>query len=344
MLFTPFKLGNTTFKNRIVRSATNDHLAEPDGNIGPEVRELYTTLAKNEIGLIITGHLAVSEKYKAAYNQPLMTEYRFAEPWQKISAIVHSYGAAIWGQISHGGAKAYYGKFDYNTASKEEIDELPGLFAKAALCVKKAGMDGVQLHLAHGYLFSDVLDGTVNKRTDEYGGSPENRFSIVRRTIRAVREVCGEKFPVAVKLNANDLSFGDYDETLLYYAKELKACGVCAIELSGMDFIKRKKGETAYYLREALLIKEATGMPILLVGGMDDRDAAEDALAKGIDMVSIARPFICEPDYVLKLKAGQKTSKCLRCNQCFRLFNTKFKNCVFLPEDPKLREIWENVK
>jgi 2,4-dienoyl-CoA reductase-like NADH-dependent reductase (Old Yellow Enzyme family) len=350
-LFEEVRLGPKVSKNRFVRSATNDHLSDPDGMLTEEQLDLYEELAWNDVGVIITGHFGVSERYKTAFNQPLMSDDRFIPRAKVMADTAYYYGSLLYGQLSHGGLKAWKEPFDINKATKEELAEAAGQFASAAGRLAKAGFDGVQVHLAHGYLLSNVLDDTVNHRSDEYGGSDENRFRLVREVIEAIKGTCPEDFGILVKMNANDEgclagghndgASGRYDSHLISYAKMLEACGVDGIELSGADFFCRSSKDRKYFLREAGLVKAAVNIPVILVGGIASLSDMEEVLDRGIDMVSMCRPFITEPDLIPKLRDGkQDASRCLHCNSCFRIHVDKYKNCVFLPESEKLEELY----
>ncbi|MBO4887140.1 MAG: NADH:flavin oxidoreductase [Firmicutes bacterium] len=340
LLFTEGRIGKKRAKNRIVRSATNDHLANLDGTISDEQVALYETMAKNHVGTIITGHFGIDENHKAAINQPLLTDDRFIAGAKRLADAVHLYGSLIYGQLSQGGIKCYDRPFDINTVSVDELEKTVGQFADAAFRLKQAGYDGAQIHLAHGYFLANVLDDTVNLRTDAYGGSPENRFRLVGEILEAVREKCGEDFSVIVKLSANNEQLTPYDDTLLYYAKKLAECGIDAIELSGSNFSKFPRDASKYFLREALLIKEQVDLPIILVGGVSEKTAMEEVLAQGIEFVSCSRAFICEPEFVTNLMNGAEKSRCVKCWGCFRLYNTKHKNCVFLKESEQLKKVF----
>lgn len=339
-MFREIRIGRNTVKNRIVRSATNDHMGYEDGTISDAQVQLYETLAKNDVGLIITGHISVSDQYRADAHQPLVSDDRFIAGLTRIPEAVHKYGGVVYAQISQAGRKAYLGSADINEMTEQEIETVISEFIDGAVRIKKAGFDGVQVHLAHGYFLSNVLDDSVNHRTDAYGGSAENRFKILHTIIKGIKTKCGEDYSVIVKLCANNEIQSDYDETLLYYAKELNSLGVDAIELSGIDFMKKNRDEKAYYLREALLLKQNVDCPVILVGGLYERDTIQSVLDQGIDMISMARPFICEPDFVTKLKNGSTAAKCVRCFQCFKTFQTVYKNCVFLPENEWLKKLY----
>ncbi len=377
-LFREFKLGSKVSKNRFVRSATNDHLSDPDGMLTEEQQDLYEELAWNDVGLIITGHFGVSERYKTAFNQPLMSDDRFIPRAKVMADTAYYYGSLLYGQLSHGGLKAWKEPFDINKATKEELGEVAEQFASAAGRLAKAGFDGVQVHLAHGYLLSNVLDDTVNHRADEYGGSDENRFRLVKEIIDAIKGSCPADFGILIKMNANDesclareqtaapersalssnsgnaagndsdlVSCGPaarYDSHLVSYAKMLEACGVDGIELSGADFFCRDRNDRKYFLRQAILVKSAVDIPVILVGGIASLEDMEEVIDSGIDMVAMSRPFITEPDLIPKLKSGrQSESRCLHCNSCYRIHATKHKNCVFLPESEKLGELYREM-
>lgn len=340
MLFTEYKIGTKKTKNRLVRSATNDHLSHMDGTVSEESILLYETLARSEVGTIITGHFAVSEQYKTAPNQPLLTDDRFIASAKRIPDAVHKFECIVIAQISHGGLNAYNKEFDVNKVSYEELHGTIDEFASAALRAKKAGFDGVQVHLAHGYLLANVLDNTVNKRTDIYGGSRENRFILIKEIILAIRERCGDDFTVLVKLSVNNMELSSYKEELNYYAKQLELCGVDAIELSGSEFMKHEKGDKKYYLQEAVFVKGNINLPVILVGGMSNRNDIEEALASGIDMIALSRAFICEPDYAITLKNNYRESKCIRCFSCLKIYKSLFKNCIFHSESEQLKELY----
>ena len=365
-LFEEFRLGSKVSKNRFVRSATNDHLSDPDGMLTEEQQDLYEELAWNDVGVIITGHFGVSERYKTAFNQPLMSDDRFIPRAKTMADTAYYYGSLLYGQLSHGGLKAWTEPFDSNKATAEELDEVVDQFASAAERLAKAGFDGVQVHLAHGYFLSNVLDDTVNLRTDEYGGSDEKRFRLVKEVIEAIKARCPSDFGILVKMNANDESClakdsgadknaesclaknggadknaKRYDGHLISYAKMLEACGVDGIELSGADFFCRRGADRKYFLREAKLVKSAVNIPVILVGGIASIEDMEEVLDSGIDMVSMSRPFITEPDLIPKLRDNkQSESRCLHCNKCFRIHATQYKNCVFLPVSEKLEELY----
>ena len=339
MLFSEYTVGRHKAKNRIVRSATNEHLGELDGSVSQELINLFEELSAGGVGTIITGHFGVDMDYRASVNQPMLTEDRFIPGAAALARAAHRHGALICGQISHGGTQTVGDILDINTASEEALEAIPGAFAAAAFRLKQAGYDAVQVHLAHGYFLASVLDDTLNRRQDACGGSPEGRFSLVGKVLAAVREAIGENMGLWVKLSANNKQLTPYADTLMAYTKMLKAAGVDAIELSGVDFGHRKPAERAYYLAEALAIR-SVGVPVILVGGLRERQQMEDVLAAGIDMVALSRPLIREPDLPRKMQQGQEKAACIGCNGCMRLYRSEYKNCAFLPPSRQVRKIF----
>lgn len=253
---------------------------------------------------------------------------------------VHPYGAKIFAQISHMGRKSSGAPFDVNAASAEALEALPGLFAQAARRAREAGYDGVEIHMAHGYLLADVLDPDVNQRTDAFGGSDAHRFALIRNILQAVRDEVGDEFYVLVKFNVNCSSGNDYDATLTYYAEQLSLCQVDAIEVSGHRINKFSRTDSAYFLREARLVNAVSNLPVILTGGIHEVGVMQEVLQSGIDLLGMARPFICEPDFVKKLEQGATKSKCAHCWGCFKSYKTKYQPCIFAPVSASLKALY----
>jgi len=344
--FTPVSLGHLTLENRIVRSATNDYFGELDGSIGKRQYEIIRDLAKNEVGLIISAHACISAWGKAGINQNRIYDDKFIAGFAKLAEIVHNEGGRFVVQISHAGGKAPAEANDDKTPRSpsgmtlkddtqpqvmtlEEISEVKKDFIAAAVRLKTAGVDGVQLHAAHGYLLSEFVDFNQNERTDEYGGSAQNRIRLVREILEGIKKVCGSDFPVLVKINGNTTHKNKrYEEDLAVMLGDLKEAGVDAVELSGTGIAKMKDEKAPYFMKIAASLRKEVGLPIIVVGGVRDMDEIEKALEKGIDCVAMSRAFICEPDLVSRLRRGKK-AKCVQCNKCFTLPKTKGKRCVF---------------
>jgi len=210
-------------------------------------------------------------------------------------------------------------------------EDVKSNFVNAALRCKEAGFDGVQVHVAHGYLLSKFLTPFYNQRTDMYGGSLQNRLRIIVEIINKIKEVCGNSYPVFLKINSDDFvdgkdafTFNDCKDAI----KILCDASCNAIEMSGglagtevgparMKIFSRE--QEAYHRSYAETISNDNNIPIILVGGIRSLDIAQDIVKNtNIQAVSLARPLISEPDLVLKWKNNtQLISRCISCNKCF---------------------------
>jgi 2,4-dienoyl-CoA reductase-like NADH-dependent reductase (Old Yellow Enzyme family) len=212
----------------------------------------------------------------------------------------------------------------------DDIQAILEAFGAAAARAKEAGFDGLQIHSAHGYLLSQFLSPAFNKRTDEYGGSVENRAKLLLAVLRRVRDDVGADFPVLVKMNSQDFLDGGLTlEDSLKVGTLLQEGGIDVIELSGGTLISGKlnpsrmgiksEDKEAYFREAAKAFKEALRVPIIMVGGIRSFDLAERLVEKGYaDYVSMSRPFIREPDLVKRWASGDlRKAACISDNQCF---------------------------
>lgn len=330
----PGRIGSIMCRNRVVRSATFDYMGNLDKSVSEEQLKLNKVLAAGHVGLIITCMVSVSPEGK---NAPMMNglyDDCFLEGHKKLTETVHAEGGKVVCQINHCGAASdeaprlspsgvpspYTRGAEAVPMTVEDITRITADFASAAVRAKEAGYDGVQLHLAHGYLLSQFINPLYNKRTDQYGGSLENRFRFAKEVITAVKEAVGPEFSVSIKINSN-LEEGDetFAPDFLTIGKECKALGIDFIEVSGCDFTPRgRQGLHNYYLERAALLRKEIGIPVVLVGGVRTAEDMDQVLEAGVDAVSMCRPFISEPDLVLKLEQGG-ASRCVSCSKCFGL-------------------------
>jgi 2,4-dienoyl-CoA reductase-like NADH-dependent reductase (Old Yellow Enzyme family) len=353
MIFDPITVCNMELQNRFVRSATHEFMAEEDGTPTSRLGDLYEELAKNEVGLIITGYSYVLLGGQSDAFQQGIYDNRFIDPYRKITDRVHRYRSRIVLQIVHGGRQADVSE-EYpvpvapsvvknghsatvpREMTEEEILKMIEAFTQAAVRAKKAGFDGIQLHCAHGFLLSNFISPYTNRRTDRWGGSVENRARIVTEIVGRIKEDAGKNFPILVKMNATDGFQPDTAKAELGLditqavetAKLLEKAGVCAVEVSGgiseaggvtIKTAINSPAKEAYFKDYSKMIKSAVDIPVILVGGIRSLSVMEDLLANEFaDLISMSRTFISEPDLVLKLKSGgAKKARCVSCNLCF---------------------------
>lgn len=345
-LFSPINLGSIEIKNRFVRSATHDFMAEEDGSISFRQLELYRNLARGGVGLIITGHAYVLPSGKASPRQIAVDDDRFIPGLRQLTSVVHESLTPIFLQLSHAGRQTkekicgcqplapspvyepVY-KVMPREMSQTEIEEVIKAFVAAARRAKEAGFDGLQLHCAHGYLLSSFLSPYTNRRQDQWGGSLENRARIILEILRGIRKEVGEDFPIIAKLNSSDyLPYGFEIEDAIKVAQMLEEEGLAAIEVSGGSAESGKgsmwpgvrlEEEEGYFVPAAALIKKKLKIPVIGLGGLRSFRIMEKLVVEGqVDLVSMSRPLIREPDLIARFERGEASaSKCISCNKCF---------------------------
>ena len=341
-VFEPFALPHMELKNRIARSATHDHFENPDDTLSKKQLYILKELAENDVGLIFTGHMYVSPEGEAMRPQISLCKDSCIPQLEKAVQEVHRYGSKLVAQISHAGPKATVpiplapsrmmlaGSSQARQMNREEIERVKKDFISAAVRVKAAGFDGVQVHMAHHYLLSCFITPGFNRRKDEYGGNAENRFRLPYEILTGIHEACGPDFPVFVKINSNvpdnDAAYG---EDLLYMMREFRRLDVEAVEISGYDF-RDLPDHRNYYLERAAQMRKEVDIPVILVGGIRSLQDIDEVLSAGIDIVSLCRPFISQPDLVSRMREGWlEESRCIGCNQCSILPQTKGLRCVY---------------
>jgi 2,4-dienoyl-CoA reductase-like NADH-dependent reductase (Old Yellow Enzyme family) len=347
-LFEKTAIKGMTLANRFIRSATWEGLAGDDGSCTPELSRLMAQLANGGIGLIISGYAFVSPEGQAGRRQLGIHEDRLINGLVHMTEAVHNAGGKIVLQLAHGGCHASSAltrqeaigpssmhrnqNLMCRQMTREEIGRLTEDFGKGAERAMEAGFGGVQLHAAHGYLLSQFLSPYYNSRTDEYGGTIENRARFLLDICRMVRSRLGEGVPLIVKMNSEDFVEGGFNvEEMVTVSTMLEDAGVDAIELSGGTmysgkYVPLRKGlsETvegeAYYRDAAVSFKERLSIPLMLVGGIRSFELADKFVENGIaDYISLSRPLIREPGLIARWRSGdRRKSECLSDNLCAR--------------------------
>ncbi len=370
MYSEPKKIGNMLIKNRLVRSATFERRATEDGSVTDGLLGFYKRLAKGGSGLIITGFTYVHVSGQAFPDQTAIDRDELIPGLRNLSDVIHEHGdgCKVVVQIGHCGRESYFlentidpsGIQEPMTNNKpramtiEEIEEIIEAFAQAARRTMEAGFDGVQIHAAHGYLLSEFLSPHTNKRTDNYGGSTENRIRIVENIYKRAIKLAGKDFPILIKMNGDDfLDDGLKINETKKIAERFSKLRFAAIEISGAMwavamrtkkelgwepvFIPESrinidsKDKEAYNLPFAKEIKKVIDVPLILVGGIKSIDVIEDILKEGsVDFVALSRPLIREPDLPNKwLKGtGRNTCECISCNACLGSIMTGSIRCL----------------
>lgn len=347
-LFDSTTINGMTLKNRIVRSATWEGMCEKDGRPTKKLIDFYGRLAAGGVGLIISGYAFVRPEGKQLPGKMGIHTDAFASEMRALSGAVHEEGGKICMQLVHAGGQtdsAAAGRRPLAPSaveaeqfpevpqelSADDIAEIIQAFADAAGRAKAWGFDAVELHGAHGYLINQFLSPLVNRRTDGYGGSIENRCRFMLEVYGAVRKRVGDDYPVLIKLNGADfLDGGLILKDALYAARSLDSAGIDAIEVSGGTTASGemspartkidKPEKEAYNLELAKDIKEEVKCPVMVVGGFRSYEVAEKTVSdRGMDYISMARPFIREPGLPRRWEQGDTSpAKCISCNKCFK--------------------------
>jgi 2,4-dienoyl-CoA reductase-like NADH-dependent reductase (Old Yellow Enzyme family) len=349
--FSPVTIGPLYLKNRFVRSATYDGMAERSGVVSEAQIDLYRKLAEGEVGLIVTGIASVHPSGRISAFQNRIDADDTLPGWRRLAKTVHECGGKIAVQLFHGGRESWiyqkarrsmalapsvipndpYCDAEYRAIREEEILELIGAFAEAAARAREAGCDGVQLHAAHAYLFSQFLSPAANLRNDRWGGKLDDRLRFLEEVYRAARKTVGSDYPILVKLGVADGFFGGLD-----FAEGKAAAIRCArlgfdaIEVSqglrGKRYAEtefrcgiRKREEEGYFRQWAREIHAVVSVPVIMVGGIRSPEFVEEVLERReTDLVAISRPLIREPDLIARWQSGDlRPSTCISCNRCF---------------------------
>lgn len=343
-LFEKTQISSLSLTNRFVYSATWDGRADEKGFCTQKNIDYLVERARGGVGLMITGLTFVRREGRAAPWQLAVCGDEYIEGLTKMTSAVHDAECKVVLQLAHSGCYAPPALTGHEACgpSANDTDKFPicrGMtpadinqvveaYGKAAGRAKEAGFDGVQLHAAHGYLLSQFLSPFFNKRTDNYGGSIENRARILLETFQAVRNEVGEQYPVLVKINSQDFVEGGLTvDDMLQVCAMLENAGVDAIEMSGgtvyvsgaYSCVRMGQDQDVYYKDAAARYKEKIGTPLMLVGGIRSSEAAEQIVRDGLaDYISMSRPLIREPDLINRWKSGDtEPATCVSCNGCF---------------------------
>ncbi|ENX58946.1 MULTISPECIES: NADH:flavin oxidoreductase/NADH oxidase family protein [Acinetobacter] len=333
------QIRNTTFKNRIIKGAMSEALANDAGQPNDLLIGLYEAWAKGSLGCAITGNVMVNVGAKNEPGVVAIETERDLEKLKQWAAVGKKHGMVQLIQLSHPGRQCPKGLNKETVAPSavpfspmlaamfgtprelkhEEILDIIQRFATAAAVCEKAGFEGVQLHGAHGYLISQFLSPLTNKRTDQWGGSIENRMRFLIDAYQAVRDATSENFIISVKLNSADFQRGGItEEDVITVFKAIDAAGIDIIEISGGTYeapamagakAEKRKASTiareAYFLEFAEKIRQHVACKLMVTGGFRTVEGMNAALESGAcDFIGIARPLAVEVDLTDRLIAG----------------------------------------
>ena len=353
-LLTPLDLGFTQLKNRVLMGSMHTGLEEEKGGFD-KLAAFYAERARGGVGLIVTGGIAPNLRGRLV---PHGSQLSF--PWQvakhtKVTGAVHQEGGKIALQILHAGRYAYHpfslapsairapiSPFKPRAMSERQIRGTIRDFASTAALAKAAGYDGVEVMGSEGYLINQFICERTNQRSDGWGGSSENRMRFPLEIVRAIRERVGTDFIIIFRLSMLDLvEKGSSLEEVIALGKALEQAGVSLIN-TGIGWHEARiptiatsvpRGAFSWVTAE---LKKHLTVPLITTNRINTPEVAERILAQGeADMVSMARPFLADPEFVIKAAENRadEINTCIACNQaCLdHVFKQKRASCLVNP-------------
>ena len=387
-LFSPIKIGSITIKNRFAMAPMGPlGLADANGGWNQRGIDYYVERAKGGTGLIITGvtffDQVVEKQDPTTVPNPLYKPVNFVKTSREMTERIHAYGSKIFLQLSGGFGRvtiptnvgdippiapsAIPHRWLDKTCRAITIDEIHAIvkqFGEAAFHAKRAGFDGVQIHAVHeGYLIDQFAISMFNQRTDEYGGSLENRLRFAKEIVEEIKKTCGDDFPVTLRFSVKSMikdwrvgalpgedfeEKGRDTEEGLKAAKLLESYGYDALDTDVGTYdawwwnhppMYQKKGLYREYCK---MVKEVVDIPVFCAGRMDNPDMALEAIENGeCDVIDLGRPLLADPDYCNKLRCGKITQirPCISCHEgCMgRVASYSLLNCAVNPQAARER-------
>lgn len=342
-LFSPIKVGETVVKNRVFMPPISTNLADK-GYVTDALVAHYAARAKGGVGLIVTEVTTVEPTYIYLPGDMSIHDDSFIPGWKKLTEAVHQYDCKILPQLFHPAYMAfpipgtprliapsnvgpYYAKEAPRSVTKEELKVIIKQFGEAALRVKTAGADGVEIHAAHAHgLLGGFLSPLYNKRTDEYGGDISCRLRLTLEVIEEVRKMCGKDFIIDVRISGDEYTDGGLNiNDMIYVSKTLEKAGVDMLHVSGGTTIARgssipapgtKMGSHALLSEE---IKKHVSIPVATVGRITEPWIADELIVNDkADICMMGRANLCDAEFVNKAMDGhvEDIRPCIGCLRC----------------------------
>jgi 2,4-dienoyl-CoA reductase-like NADH-dependent reductase (Old Yellow Enzyme family) len=369
--FAPARLGPIALRNRIVKAATFEGRT-PKRVVTPELIEFHRRFAAGGVGMTTVAYCAVTRAGSTDGHQIVLDGSDVGTGLRALTDAVHGEGAAIAAQIGHAGPVANpmgtkspalspsrvfspLGMRRTQAVTVSEIATIVEQYAHGARVLRDAGFDAIEVHIGHGYLLSAFLSPKLNKRSDEFGGSLENRARFALDVVRTVRAAAGRDIAVTAKINMTDgVRGGFWLNESIEFARMLEAQGEldaltltggssfenpmylfrgeapvaemaemfpgvmkAGIKLVGGTFFKEYPFEEAYFRPYARQFRDALSMPLVMLGGINRLDTVSRALDDGFAFVQMGRALLREPELLLEMqKDPTRESLCIHCNKC----------------------------
>ncbi len=351
-LFSEGQIGNIEIKNRIVMLPMARQFQGFNGEVTQKTIDYYAERAKGGVGLIILGSTRVFPPGHQFYTPASLNigDDRYIPGHCDLVQAIHAHGAKVAIQFGHIGGQTVHQSvaasdvqqfFCDGTAyckprpiTRDEIYDMFEWFGQGALKAKTAGYDMIEIHAAHGYLLSGFLSPKLNLRTDEFGGSLENRVSIIVKLIQQIKRMVGDDFPVGVRISADDFVEGSIDlGESPRVARILEEAGADVISVSAGSHETQHLSNDIMRMDEDFkrplfeTVKKELDIPIIVGGGYRNPDRADKIVADGVaDFLGMARSFLADPDWPQKAREGrvEDIRRCVSCGECLYQRGGKF--------------------
>ncbi|NRR33663.1 NADPH-dependent 2,4-dienoyl-CoA reductase [Oxalobacteraceae bacterium] len=353
-LLAPLDLGFTTLKNRVIMGSMHVGLEEVENGF-ERMAAFYAERARGGVGLIVTGGIAPNERGRPMRGGAMLADAAEAEHHKIVTAAVHAEGGKIAMQILHFGRYSYQSTlvapsalqapinpFKPHALTSEEVEQTVENFVNCAALAQSAGYDGVEIMGSEGYLINEFIAARTNQRDDEWGGSYAKRMRFPLEIVRRIRARVGPEFILIYRLSMLDLVEGGSSlAEVIELAQGVEAAGATIIN-TGIGWHEARIPTIATKVPRAAFgwvtekLKGHVGIPLVATNRINTPEVAEGLLAKGsCDMVSMARPLLADPQFVLKAAEGRadEINTCIGCNQaCLdHTFGGKITSCLVNP-------------
>ena len=359
LLFSPFSIGNLSLENRVVMPPMATNYASSEGFVTDRQIAYYVERARGGVGYITVEHTAIHEHGKASPKMLMISTDAHAAKIENLVEAVHAAGTKIVVQINHAGRQTFSKVTGApivgpsaipalpvmetpRKLSVSEIEDLVNMYTQAAVRVKDSGADGVELHMAHGYLICSFLSPFSNKREDQYGGDITGRARFAIEVLRSVRQSVGPDFPIICRLSGDEYVDNglDVNETR-QIAGLLEKEGADALHISACNAASGYLNHPPYYVEEGVFVhlaeavKSEVDIPVITVGRIRNPVMAEQIIQdQKADLVSMGRALLADPRLPEKAKQGQYDDiiPCISCNKCIQTLRVDAVRCSVNPE------------
>jgi 2,4-dienoyl-CoA reductase-like NADH-dependent reductase (Old Yellow Enzyme family)/thioredoxin reductase len=350
------QIGEMKLKNRLIMAAMGNALADEKGNVTEAMLEYYRARARGGVGLVITQFASISSDAQMPYNLSLSDD-KYIPGISKLIQTIHEFGVKVCVQLMHPGLLFLLFKTvpsgitlkvpsaiaeipkdkPVQVLTIEDIEKYVLQFGEAFARAVQSGADAVEIHACHGCLLSSFLSPAVNRRTDLYGGSVENRARFVQQIVQVLRQKAGPAFPLIVRINGNDDIPGSITpKEVIRQAQILTEAGASAVSISsGMEYWSTLMAPSyltphGVMLPIAAEVKKNISVPVIVSGKIDPGLAEQTIKERKSDFVALGRPLLADPELPNKMFQGdaREIASCLYCNNCLR---TSWRGCSVNP-------------